>query len=229
IALSGDGSFTYTPNTGFTGTDSFTYTASDGSLTSNTATVTITVATLDLVRIRLEAANNSGTPINTLSVGQNFVVNAYVEDIRQTPQGVFAAYLDVIYNADIASVNGAIVYSADFSNGRSGNITTPGLIDEVGAFTQSALGGGEALLFSVPFVANSVGTLNLVADPADIFPAHDTLLRGINTAIPISQLDFISDSITITAASGEGEGSGMSEFAANADEAFAYEDDWLHS
>ncbi|HUG69286.1 MAG TPA: Ig-like domain-containing protein, partial [Pirellulaceae bacterium] len=46
IALSGDGSFTYTPNTGFTGTDSFTYTASDGSLTSNTATVTITVATL---------------------------------------------------------------------------------------------------------------------------------------------------------------------------------------
>lgn len=229
IALSGDGAFTYTPNTGFTGTDSFTYTASDGSLTSNTATVTITVATLDLVRIRLEAADNSGTPINTLSVGQNFVVNAYVEDLRQTPQGVFAAYLDVIYNADLASVNGPIVYSADFSNGRSGSITTPGLIDEVGAFTQATLGGGEALLFSVPFVANSVGTLNLVAEPADIFPAHDTLLRGINAAIPISQLDFISDSITITAASGEGEGSGVSEYAAHADEAFAHEDDWLHS
>ncbi|HEV8454935.1 MAG TPA: PKD domain-containing protein [Gemmatimonadales bacterium] len=42
VSLQGDGSFTYTPNAGFTGDDSFSYTASDGSLTS-TATVTITV------------------------------------------------------------------------------------------------------------------------------------------------------------------------------------------
>ena len=38
-----DGSFTYTPNSGFTGTDSFTYKANDGLLDSNVATVTITV------------------------------------------------------------------------------------------------------------------------------------------------------------------------------------------
>jgi Bacterial Ig domain/Bacterial Ig-like domain/FG-GAP-like repeat len=38
-----DGSFTYTPNTGFSGSDSFTYKANDGKLDSNTATVTITV------------------------------------------------------------------------------------------------------------------------------------------------------------------------------------------
>jgi uncharacterized repeat protein (TIGR01451 family) len=38
-----DGSFTYTPNPGFTGTDSFTYKASDGDAESNVATVTITV------------------------------------------------------------------------------------------------------------------------------------------------------------------------------------------
>lgn len=37
------GAFTYTPATGFSGTDSFTFTASDGILTSNTATETITV------------------------------------------------------------------------------------------------------------------------------------------------------------------------------------------
>ena len=42
VALLSDGSFTYTPNAGFTGDDSFSYTASDGSL-SSTATVTITV------------------------------------------------------------------------------------------------------------------------------------------------------------------------------------------
>ena len=42
VSLQSDGSFTFTPNAGFTGDDSFSYTASDGSLTS-TATVTITV------------------------------------------------------------------------------------------------------------------------------------------------------------------------------------------
>ena len=40
-----DGSFTYTPNAGFTGTDSFTYRVSDGSLTSDAiATATLVVA-----------------------------------------------------------------------------------------------------------------------------------------------------------------------------------------
>lgn len=43
LALSANGAFTYTPTAGFSGTDSFTYKASDGSLTSSTVTVTITV------------------------------------------------------------------------------------------------------------------------------------------------------------------------------------------
>jgi uncharacterized delta-60 repeat protein len=43
LTLNGDGSFTYTPNAGFFGTDSFTYKANDGTLDSNVATVTITV------------------------------------------------------------------------------------------------------------------------------------------------------------------------------------------
>ncbi len=43
VTLNADGSFTYTPNANFNGTDSFTYTASDGTAVSNVATVTITV------------------------------------------------------------------------------------------------------------------------------------------------------------------------------------------
>ncbi|MEX2424388.1 MAG: cadherin-like domain-containing protein [Acidimicrobiia bacterium] len=41
--LSGDGSFTYTPDTGFSGSDSFTYQTNDGTADSNVATVTIEV------------------------------------------------------------------------------------------------------------------------------------------------------------------------------------------
>ncbi|ERT06544.1 hemolysin-type calcium-binding repeat family protein [Lyngbya aestuarii BL J] len=43
LNLNGNGSFTYTPNSGFSGVDSFTYTANDGESNSNVATVTIDV------------------------------------------------------------------------------------------------------------------------------------------------------------------------------------------
>lgn len=43
LTLRADGSFTYRPATGFSGSDSFTYKASDGALDSNVATVAITV------------------------------------------------------------------------------------------------------------------------------------------------------------------------------------------
>ncbi len=60
LAYSQNGSFTYTPNPGFSRTDSFSYRAFDGALHSNVATVTITVvsseeppageATISLIR-----------------------------------------------------------------------------------------------------------------------------------------------------------------------------------
>jgi VCBS repeat-containing protein len=43
LILNGNGSFSYTPNANFNGSDSFTYRANDGQATSNIATVTITV------------------------------------------------------------------------------------------------------------------------------------------------------------------------------------------
>jgi len=44
LVLNSDGSFTYTPNTNFVGTDSFTYHVHDGTLDSNIATVDIIVS-----------------------------------------------------------------------------------------------------------------------------------------------------------------------------------------
>ena len=43
LDLNGDGSFTYTPQPDFAGEDTFTYHASDGSLSSDSVTVIITV------------------------------------------------------------------------------------------------------------------------------------------------------------------------------------------
>ncbi len=44
VTINSDGTVTYTPNSGFTGTDTFTYTISDGNSGTDTATVTVTVA-----------------------------------------------------------------------------------------------------------------------------------------------------------------------------------------
>ncbi|MFO1065398.1 MAG: choice-of-anchor Q domain-containing protein [Pirellulales bacterium] len=45
-ALSDDGTFLYTPNAGYVGTDTFTYKSTDGLLLSNTATVTLNVSSM---------------------------------------------------------------------------------------------------------------------------------------------------------------------------------------
>jgi len=45
LSLASNGSFTYTPTSGYTGPDAFTYKANDGSLDSTTATASITVNT----------------------------------------------------------------------------------------------------------------------------------------------------------------------------------------
>ena len=53
LSWNAGGSFTYTPNTNFVGTDSFTFTSSDGELSSNISTVTITITD--------DTSNNGGS------------------------------------------------------------------------------------------------------------------------------------------------------------------------
>jgi VCBS repeat-containing protein len=61
LALSADGTFTYTPNANFNGTDGFTYRASDGSLQSGFASVALTVAPVNDAPVA-EDDSIGGTP-----------------------------------------------------------------------------------------------------------------------------------------------------------------------
>ena len=47
LTLNADGSFTYTPDANYNGSDSFTYKANDGSADSNVATVSLTVSAVN--------------------------------------------------------------------------------------------------------------------------------------------------------------------------------------
>ncbi|ELR73782.1 hypothetical protein C900_01392 [Fulvivirga imtechensis AK7] len=74
LALNADGSFTYTPEADFNGSDSFTYRANDGSNTSAVATVTITInavndapAITELADIEIEVNTTSDVLSFTIS------------------------------------------------------------------------------------------------------------------------------------------------------------------
>jgi len=66
VVLQGDGSFIYTPETGFTGTDTFTYHVHDGTAESNVTTVTITVTAVNSPPIAVDdsAATTGTTPVS---------------------------------------------------------------------------------------------------------------------------------------------------------------------
>jgi VCBS repeat-containing protein len=106
LTVNPNGSFTYTPDANFNGSDSFTYRASDGTLTSNLATVTLTVS----------AANDA--PTVTVAAGgtcgrddHSGTVNLTVADVESP-----VAQLTV----SVASSNPALVPTGNVVVGRSG-------------------------------------------------------------------------------------------------------------
>jgi VCBS repeat-containing protein len=63
VTVDPDGSYSYTPNDDFNGTDSFTFQASDGALDSNIATVTLTIAAVNdapSLTLDLDGAHRAG-------------------------------------------------------------------------------------------------------------------------------------------------------------------------
>lgn len=71
LTLNADGSFRYTPDTGFAGYDSFSYTANDGALSSKAATVTIRVNRPPVI---------TSTPITSTLVGDLYVYDVVASD-----------------------------------------------------------------------------------------------------------------------------------------------------
>jgi hypothetical protein len=195
VQISADGrSLVYTPPLNFEGTDSFNYTV-DG----NTAQVYVTVqSSLPEVRFRLDLTDAAGNPLNLVHEGDEFQVVVTVEDLRANATGVFAAYLDIRFDATLAEVAGPIVYGDEFTNGLSGGLDVAGLIDELGAFGgMDRLGPGEHRLATIPMIAIGSGQLIFSGDPADVLPGHDCSVYDSNVSVAASSLLFVDDSVVV--------------------------------
>jgi len=89
LTLNANGSFAYTPNAGFVGTDSFTYRASDSLLSSNLVTVTITVnAVTTTGATKFLVVDGSSHSTFNYDASGNLVVNYKLDQENEGPRGV---------------------------------------------------------------------------------------------------------------------------------------------
>ncbi len=208
------GEFTWTPLASQAGTATFDIVVTDAAGNTNTQTVNLDVAQRELMRYRLAVTDLDGSSIDAIAAGESFLLKVYVEDIRGDAEGVFAAYVDVLYDQALVQLDGSLSYGSDFPNVRLGSIDTVGLIDEAGAVAGTdPLGSGEYLLWSIQLVAQSGGIADFSANPADDSPLHDSLLNGLDDPLLDDQIAFEGTSIEIVTAT----------FAQD-DEADAFED-----
>ncbi len=193
------GVLTWTPTGTQLGLQSFAIVMTDAAGNTRQQDLSVEVSSDVMVVFRLEVTDTSGTPITSVDVGDEFLLKVYVQDLRDEPHGVFGAFLDVVYNGLLVSVNGVLQFNETaYPNGQAGSLATAGLIDEAGALSNlKRLGGGEFLVWSLPMKAIGAGIATFTADPADVLPDHDVLLYDLDQAVSSDDIGYGSITLTI--------------------------------
>jgi hypothetical protein len=172
-----------------------------------------------LVDLILQFTKPDGSPLTSLSAGQDFVLHVLADDLRDSPHGVFSAYLDLRWNGELAVVSGPLEFSEDFPNLQLGDASiSPGVIEEGGAFgSLDETGAGAREIFSVPLRAIGAGELVITSDASET-PINQVLAYGLNRAITPDDVSYGETSITIAAAPPPAASSAVSVAAAPAAE-----------
>ena len=212
----------YVPDGSFNVVDQFQYTISNANGTS-TATVTLFESPPpgdQSVDLSIDITDPDGNPISEVNLGDEFVLTLYVEDTRIDPvaPGVAAAYLDILYDRNLALPNidsgnplgFEIFFAPDYENAIAGDADTPGLLNELGGFQISNFRAGRLEVFSVVFTANAVGEVTFTGDPADLSPDHDVLLYQPPSVVALADIHYGFNSVVIVdpnaGTDGDGEG-----------------------
>ncbi|NOZ49945.1 MAG: tandem-95 repeat protein, partial [Chloroflexi bacterium] len=112
----------YTPTTNFNGTDVFSYTASDGSLDSNTATVTVTVTAVNDAPVAGDdiAITNEDTPVTVDVLSNDSDVDGdalTISAVGSPAQGTTAISGTTVVYTPTANSNGTDVFTYTVSDG----------------------------------------------------------------------------------------------------------------
>jgi len=193
------GLMTWTPTSGQIGPQSALLRLTDAAGNSTTQAVALTVSAAAKVRVSLQAFDSTNTTaLTSLSIGQEFVLRVVVNDLREggNPEGdgVFSAYLDMLFDSTKIELVGTtpVTYDSLFGNGRSTpTLTTPGLIDEFGAFSSFNLGPGRAAqtVATIRMRATASGQASFSTNPAEL-PSRGFSIFKEDGQIPDGRVTF---------------------------------------
>jgi large repetitive protein len=177
LTLNPNGSFTYTPDTDFQGTDSFTYRANDGTVNStNLALVTITVAAVDDPPVAVDDV----ATVNEEALATTIAVLANDTDVDGGAKTILAVQNPSANGGTVLITNGGadLTYqpAADYCNAPPS--TTPD------TFTYTLSPGSSIATVSV--------TVNRVNDAPDIANLAGDIL-GYTQGDPATPIDQLGD------------------------------------
>ncbi|MGI6260130.1 MAG: Ig-like domain-containing protein, partial [Anaerolineaceae bacterium] len=178
VTLNTDGSFTYTPAAGFSGTDSFTYTANDGELDSNIATVSIVVAA---------STNNPPIAVNdTYTIAFGTTLTVTVPGVLGNDTDADNDPLTAIKVSD--PLHGTLTFNADGSFTYVPDATFSG----IDTFTYKANDGeNDSNVATVSILVEAFVNTPPVAQDQSVTTPEDTA-----TAITLTATDADNDTLT---------------------------------
>ena len=170
LSYNGDGTFDYVPNTDFNGTDSFTYTVIDGNGGESTATMTITVNSVndELETNDITLVTDEDVSVGTVNIFTSFE-NVDIEDlsIQDFTQGTHGT---VIYNDD-----GTFTYTPDENYNGSDSFEYT-IVDDGGLSSTVQVTVRVDAVNDAPVAADDAGTL----DEDSVFTTQNVLANDVD-------------------------------------------------
>jgi large repetitive protein len=198
------GELTWTPTASQLGPQTATLRLSDVAGNSQAQVLALNVAEAAQVGIELRVLSTSGAPLTSLALNQEFDLRVIVEDLRTggsgNGQGVFSAYMDLIYDASKVELVGSnpITFDPLFGNGRTSDTTVLGVIEEVGAFSSLTAGPGRdpQTVFTVRMRAKAGGQTFFSVNPAETAGRGFAVFQQ-DSAVPSARVGFGTATINI--------------------------------
>jgi VCBS repeat-containing protein len=201
VTLNANGSFTYTPDSGFRGTDSFSYVVNDGTIDSAPATVTITVNTAPVAQNDAYNAT-AGVPLTIAAPG------VLSNDTDANNDSLTAVLVDQATNGNVVlAPDGSFVYTpnADFT----GEDT----------FTYRANDGlADSALATVTITVAPVNLAPVAVDDTYNTDEDMPLVVPVATGVLFNDTDAENDNLTAAVVAGPTSG----DLTLNGDGSFTY-------
>ncbi len=210
LQIQSDGSFTYTPNANVNGSDAFTYTLSDGTVTSNTATVNLSITPVNDAPVVANALADQSSPEDT-AVNFTLPANTF-SDVDNASLSLSATLADntalpswLSFNSTTATFSGTPPQDFNGTVALKVTATDAGGLSASSTFNLSITPENDA-----PVVANALADQSSLEDtavnftlPANTFSDVDNASLSLsatladNTALP-SWLSFNSTTATFS-------------------------------